>query len=133
MGKSKKILDKLNELLQQLPDKPDAIIITESLLDVFPLLERYPKEIDRVPVRGPERHGSWDEPHTHAPQDGKEVTYTQSGKRRHPNKFPPEVHNRTKNAIRKSLGLPQDFILECYEYKDEDTGEWFLIIEAGCP
>ena len=80
---------------------------------------RFTKNVGKIPVHKDSPHFSGGEYHGHVDMPGgKQVSYTISGKRLHPNKFPMQVPKNVKNAIAQVLGVDPD-ILESYEAYDE--------------
>lgn len=76
-------------------------------------------------IQGGEYHGHSDLP------GGHQLSWTLTGKRLHPNKFPADdkIPNDAKIAVAKVLGISAN-LLEAYMAYDEVEGEEVLLIEA---
>jgi len=100
--------------------KFESIVINEG---------RFTKKVGKIPVHKDSPHFSGGEYHGHVNMpSGKQVTYTITGKRLHPNKFPKHVPQNVKNAIAQVLKVDSD-LLESYEAYDEIEETTVLLIE----
>lgn len=100
--------------------KFESIIINEG---------RHTKEIGNIPVHKDSPHVKGGEYHGHVDMPGgKQVTYTISGQRLHPNKFPNQVPQNVKKAIAQVLGVDPN-ILESYEAYDEIENSTVFLLE----
>jgi hypothetical protein len=67
--------------------------------------------------------------HAHTDFEGAKISFTDSGKRHHPGKFPNRVPNSHKEAIRWALKLDDDVILETKIYFDSENNELIILVE----
>jgi len=87
--------------------------------------------IKNVDYRKDSPHYSGDTPHAHATlPDGSQVSYNNSGSRRHPGKFPVNVPKEVKTNIAKLLRVSVDTLGECYGCFDSVLCKEVIIIEA---
>jgi len=115
-------------------DDPHVIVILP--LDVLENLEskicnegRYTKKVGKHKVHKDSPHFSGGEYHGHVDMPGgKQVSYTMSGNRLHPNKFPSQVPQGVKNAIANVLGISSD-LLESYKAYDEIKSTTVYLLE----
>jgi len=113
---------------------PKIVVIVDNILlnakGLVILEEGKTTKIGRIPVRKDSPHFQGDERHAHADiEGGYEISWTESGKRRHPKKFPAEVPATAKEAVAKVLGIKTD-ILEGYIAYDEAEREEVIILEV---
>jgi ribosomal protein L29 len=113
--------------------KPIKVIVclwpTNDLLSRID--EATTKTIGRYTARRDPPHFQGDEMHGHCKlPGGKEIAWTVTGKRRHPNKFPADskIPQDAKAAIAALLGVDSN-IFEAYETFDEVEQEVVFILE----
>ena len=86
--------------------------------------------VGRYTARRDPPHFQGDEYHAHAEiPGGYEVSWSKSGSRRHPTKFPANIPQDAKQAVANVLGVAID-LLETYRVHDEALGEDVLLIEV---
>lgn len=94
---------------------------------------RHTKNFGKIEVHKDSPHFKGGEYHGHVDlPGGKQVSYTISGKRLHPNKFPKQIPSNIKNAIAQVLGVDSD-LLESYEIFDEIEGANVILLELKQP
>lgn len=113
-------------------EKPQFIVEFLDESDLQILLEGgLTKRIKNVDYRKDGPHYPGDIPHCHAKlPDGSEVSYNNSGSKRHPGKFPVNVPKEIKTNIAKLLRVSIDTLGECYACFDSDLRKEVIIIEA---
>ncbi len=117
--------------LSKRTDTPLHIVVEFSKRDLKVVVESLTKRIKDIAYRVEGPHFPGDEKHTHAYlPHGYEVTYNQSGSRRHPNKFPLEVPKAIKQNIAKMLKIPVDVLGESYGVSPL-TDDPYVLIEAN--
>ncbi len=100
--------------------KFESLIINEG---------RFTKNIGKIPVHKDSPHFNGGEYHGHVDMpSGKQVTYTISGKRLHPNKFPTQIPQNAKDAIAQVLKVDPN-IFESYEAYDEIEKTTVFLLE----
>jgi hypothetical protein len=105
-------------------DRPKVLVeLGAGLLD-----EATRSSVGRFTARRDQPHFAGDVYHGHCDVGGgHEVSWTVSGQRRHPSKFPATVPQDAKAAVAKVLGVSAD-ILEAYWI--EDGGDRVLLLES---
>ena len=114
----------------------DKKVVVSMPLNIFTKFEskiisegRFTKMVGRIPVQKDSPHFDGGEYHGHVNlPGGKQISYTVSGKRLHPNKFPKKVPEYVKNAIAQVLKVDPN-LLESYEVYDETEKSKVILIE----
>lgn len=95
------------------------------------LLEKTEMKVGRFTARRDSPHFDGDEYHAHSQlPGGYEISWSISGSRRHPNKFPAQVPRDAKLAVAKALRVSPD-LLEGYTLYDNEVEEWIYLIEVN--
>jgi hypothetical protein len=86
-------------------------------------------KVGNYTARKDKPHFNGDEYHGTVSLGSKEISWTLSGKRRHPNKFPITIPNDAKLAVAKVLNVDPS-ILEAFKIEMEN-GEYILLLEKA--
>ena len=127
-------MTRFKKYLEETPEKELRVIVSvkKEFIENFKhklQLEAKETTVGKYTAYKHQPHFQGGEYHGHSDTEGgRQVSWTMSGKRLHPNKFPTEIPNDARIAVAKVLGVPAKK-LESYIAYDEVEGKEVLLLE----